>query len=233
MGAAYEGGRIDYRGVVIPRVSFGAVSSDDLFGEKEQALFDFYERSRDRYRCAVDIGANVGVHSILMARQGWWVFAYEPDPAHYVLAVENFERNGVKVDLRCAAVSGKDGEAEFVRVLGNTTGSHLSGLKDPYGELQRFTVKVVDAAHLFHEMDFCKVDAEGAEADIVERLEADGPDLMIEVGSEANAVRILDHLRKIGRRSWAQKSGWGEVKYLADMPTHHSHGALFVAETAP
>ena len=59
----------NYRGLDVQFVRFGPeVTSDNLFCEKEQPLFDFYERSKDRYKKALDIGANIGIHSILMAK---------------------------------------------------------------------------------------------------------------------------------------------------------------------
>lgn len=222
---------LNYRGLTIPFTSFGNITSNDLFGDKEQALFDFYERSRGRYRRVLDIGANIGVHSILMARQGWEVMAFEPDPEHYKRLLENVRVNGVVVGAQCAAVSDYHGEAEFTRVLGNTTGSHLTGLKQPYGALETITVKVIDASSLLPWADFAKIDAEGAEAAIVQRLGR--CDMMLEVGSLENARVIWWHLQNIGRKSWTQQSGWQETKALADVPKHHAEGALFVGEWRP
>lgn len=118
-----------------PYHNMGAIDTLDLFGLDELIIFSFYWRNRHRYKRAADIGANVGLHSILMSRCGWQVSAYEPDPIHAGLLRRNLVLNGsINVDLFEAAVSDKSGTLEFVRVLGNTTGSHLSGAKsNPYG----------------------------------------------------------------------------------------------------
>ena len=47
----------NYRGLEIPFVSFGKVTSDDIFCEKEQPIFDFYERNAERYERVLDIGS--------------------------------------------------------------------------------------------------------------------------------------------------------------------------------
>ena len=223
------------RGLSIPHTSFGNVTSDDLFCDKEQALFDFYERSKTRYSKAIDIGANIGVHSILMVRNGWEVRAYEPDPIHFAeLCTNCVNHHAVPHGLMRQAVSNRNAAAQFTRVLGNTTGSHLTGLKEPYGELETFPVEVVDAEPLLAWADFAKVDAEGAEAEIVLRLEPSMTcELMVEIGNERNALAILGHLNEIGRRSWSQKTEWKEVRKIADMPAHHTEGALFIGDTPP
>ena len=223
------------RGLKIPHTSFGNVTSDDLFADKEQALFDFYERSKTRYHRALDIGANIGVHSIMMVRQGWEVRSFEPDPIHFAHLCTNCVNNrAVPYWMMRQAVSNRNRTAQFTRVLGNTTGSHLTGLKQPYGDLETFPVEVIDAAPLLDWCDFAKIDAEGAEADILSCLEVSMQcDLMVEIGSERNAQRIYDHLQKIGRRSWSQKTDWREVKNFACMPKHHSEGALFIGDNQP
>ena len=225
----------NYRGLTIPYVSFGNVSSDDLFADKEQALFDFYAANSDRYRRVLDIGANIGVHSILMARQDWQVCAFEPDHNHFHHLCRNLELNGVDalVERHNMAVSDHDGVETFVRVKGNTTGSHLKGDKKPYGELDEFEVLVSDCRPLFAWADFCKMDCEGHEARLLKTVSHETRcEFMVEVGNEQNAEAIFKHFQG-WRGMWAQKSGWKPVMRLADMPSHHSYGSLFIGQEPP
>jgi FkbM family methyltransferase len=228
---------LNYRGLNIPFTSFGAVTSDDLFADKEQEIFDFYEASTQRYATAVDIGANIGVHTILMARQGWRVWAHEPDPAHALICQENIRASGVSgVNLSATAVSNRAGVATFVRVKGNTTGSHLKGDKAPYGELEEFEVPTADCRPLFDWADFCKMDCEGHEATLIKTLTADQLkhlELMVEVGSPKNAVEIYQHLSPMGIGMWTQQRKWQPLRGMHDMPVHHSEGALFIGREAP
>lgn len=123
-----------------PYTKMGKIDSLDLFGLDELILFGLYWKNRRRFRRAVDIGANLGLHSLVMARCGWRVTAYEPDPRHCRLLRRNLKLNGIRsVRVREAAVSNRGGRAKFVRVVGNTTSSHLAGAKaGAYGKLQTF-----------------------------------------------------------------------------------------------
>jgi FkbM family methyltransferase len=229
---------LNYRGLDFSRVSFGNLDSDCLFCDKEQEIFDLYEARKDKYKRALDIGANIGVHSILMMRQGWTVFAFEPDPVHFKLLEKNLEDHEPAKMVRCwfshiAAVSNRCGKENFVRVLGNTTGSHIEGYKQPYGPLEKFEVELVDARTLWPLADFAKIDAEGAEADILLTTTKEDMahlDILVEVGNTPNAFLIFNHFRNMGIKMYSQNTGWKEVKELEDMPTHHSHGALFIGK---
>jgi FkbM family methyltransferase len=212
----------------------GAVDSLDLFGLDELIIFAFYAANRNRYQRAADIGANLGLHSLLMSRCGWQVTAFEPDPVHADLLARNLALNGADkaVRLERAAVSNQTGTLEFVRVLGNTTSSHLAGAKpNAYGELERFPVPVRAIADIMPTVDFVKMDAEGQERTILLATTAAHwakTDMMVEIGSPENAEAIFNHLTSLGVNAFAQKLGWGRVASLADMPTSYKGGSLFI-----
>src|SRR4051794_14324562 len=66
----------------MPYTKMGAIDSLDLFGLDELIIFAFYHANRTRYRSALDIGANLGLHSLVMSKCGFNVTAFEPDPWH-------------------------------------------------------------------------------------------------------------------------------------------------------
>jgi FkbM family methyltransferase len=217
----------------LPYYRMGAVDSLDLLGLDELIIFSFYWANRKRYRRAADIGANLGLHSILMGKCGWNVKAYEPDPVHAALLRRNLGLNqSTTVELIEAAVSDLPGTLEFVRVLGNTTSSHLAGAKqNAYGKLERFPVRVESIAAIMPTVDFVKMDAEGQEKIIILGTNAthwQSTDMMVEIGSMENARAIFQHLQTIGVRAFAQKLGWAEVLSLETMPTSYKDGSLFI-----
>jgi FkbM family methyltransferase len=212
----------------------GAIDSADLFGLDELILFAFYWAQRARYRNVVDIGANLGLHSIVMDRCGFAVRSYEPDPEHFRILTSNLAANScTRVSPTNAAVSSDEGEAEFVRVLGNTTSSHLSGSKEhPYGELQRFNVTVAAIRPLMAWADLVKMDVEGHERQIVCGTTAqdwERTDMVLEVGSPDNAREIFDHCALLNLSMFAQRSGWSRVTSQAEMPTSYRDGSLFIS----
>jgi FkbM family methyltransferase len=219
--------------LVFPYHAMGARDTLDLFGLDELIIFAFYWANRGRYRRVLDIGANVGLHSIVMARCSFAVTAFEPDPRHFAWLTENLKLNQCgSVQTIQAAVSDQVGQREFVRVTGNTTGSHLAGAKESYGELERFPVQVENFASLVTGVDLVKIDAEGHEPEILFATPAETwqkCDAMLEVGSAKNAERIYKHFQKAGVHMYAQKIGWSCVLEPAHIPTSHREGSLLIS----
>lgn len=214
----------------LPYFRMGAVDSLDLFGLDELIIFSYYWVTRDRYKKALDIGGNLGLHSIVMDRAGFQVTTFEPDPIHFEILRNNLQRNQCQnVTPINAAISSKAGSAQFVRVLGNTTSSHIQGSKTPYGDLETFPVKV--EAFCGYKSDLVKMDVEGHEKEIILSTTSSdwaNLDAMIEVGSRENAQAIFSHLQSIGICAFSQKNGWGKVTSANDIPVGHKEGSLFI-----
>ena len=220
--------------LVFPYHRMGAVDSLNLFGLDELIIFSFYWQNRVRYRRVLDAGANIGLHSIILSRCGYEVRAFEPDPQHYKILQRNLAANNCgEVEVFQSALSSTSGTAEFVRVLGNTTGSHIAGSKsNPYGELERFQVDTEDAQPLIGWADLVKLDIEGHEPDVLlatSREDWLNTDAFVEVQSESNAASILRHFSGIGVGLFAQKTNWHPVIRAADMPTSYREGSLFIS----
>lgn len=229
-------------GINFPYVSMGKVDSLDLFGPNELMIFAFYQHNAARYRKVLDIGANLGLHSILMGRLGWDVRAFEPDPEIFKLCAANVSENRVVspsfglayVSLPvCAAVSDRDGEAQFTRVLNNLTGSCLVGsAKEPYGPMETITVKTVDCRPLFDWADLAKIDVEGHEGVLLRTLTADQLkhlDLICELRGHKEAASVMAHIHSIGGTIYSQKNDWKPVQCMADMPVKHQEGSVFIS----
>ncbi len=218
--------------LIFPYYKMGAIDSMNLFDLDELIIFSFYWINRKKYQCVVDIGANIGLHSIILNKCGFKVRAYEPDPKHFEILQRNLSlSNCSDVDTFNMAVSNKAGVMEFVRVLGNTTGSHLAGSKaNPYGDLERFPVKVESIASIIKGADLVKLDAEGHEKEIILTTNLNhwlNTDALVEVENKDNAVAIYEHFKKLGVQLFSQKINWKQVRDAGDMPTSYREGTLF------
>ena len=220
--------------IVLPYEKMGAIDSIDLFGLDELLIFSFYYRNRGRYARAADIGANIGLHSIVLSLCGSKVDSYEPDPDHHAKLVRNLELNNI---LDCsankAAVSDKDGTMQFVRVLGNTTSSHLVGSKsNPYGDLEYFDVTVHDINTIAERVDLFKIDAEGHEAVLLNGLALEAwnrVDAFVEIGTPENANAVFERFQNTDINIFSQKRGWARVESIEDIPVSYKEGGIFIS----
>ena len=169
-----------------------------------------------------------------MDRCGFSIISFEPDPIHVGGFQENIVNNkSVNITINQKAISDKSGTMDFIRVLGNTTGSHLAGAKeDPYGELETFSVETCDINEVLLNNDFVKMDIEGQEATAILSTKKDtwaNVEMILEVGTEKNAKIIFEYLNEINVNMFSQKTGWNKVSDLADVPTSYKEGSLFLS----
>lgn len=224
-------------GLAFPYVSMGKVDSLDLFGQNELMIFAFYQHNRGRYKKVLDIGANLGLHSILMRRLGWEIKAFEPDEKIYSLCRENLERGYYPEPLKSvsvtrAAVSDRDGEAQFVRVLQNLTGSHIEGYKESYGPRETITVQTVDCRPLFDWADLAKLDVEGHETVLLQCVTDEHLqhlDLICELRGHKEAAQVLKHFGRLDTPIYTQKNDWKPAQCMSDMPVKHQEGSIFIS----
>ena len=131
------------------------------------------------------------------------------------------------------AVSSRSREAEFVRVLGNTTSSHLAGSKShPYGELETYVVDTEAIGPLMAWADLMKLDVEGHEKEILlstARADWSHTDALVEVENERHAALIYEHFERMGVSLFSQKTNWQRVSRASAMPESYREGSLFIS----
>jgi FkbM family methyltransferase len=211
----------------------GAIDSLNLFDLDELIVFCFYRQNRSIYRRVLDLGANLGLHSIILSKCGYSVDSYEPDPLHFEMLERNLTLNrctGVK--LHNLAVSDKDGVVDFIRVLGNTTSSHIAGAKpNPYGKLERVSVRTRAFKKIFKGVDLVKMDVEGFEKTLILSTGSGdwkNTDGLLSVHDKENAKTLFRHFKKLGVSMFSQKIGWRKATSVNDLPANHFGGSLFV-----
>jgi FkbM family methyltransferase len=118
---------------------------------------------------AIDIGANLGVYSLPMARlvgPTGRVFAYEPGTAARALLERSRERNGAD-NLHVSACALSDSEREGRLAFGVSSEGNALGNAGPGETVRITTLDMEEAAQGWTSPDFIKIDAEGEEERIL------------------------------------------------------------------
>jgi FkbM family methyltransferase len=120
------------------------------------------------HHTVLDIGANHGYYSLMLATLGCTVVASEPQPKLARLISLSAKHNQYKrLTVLESAFSDKNGEAKFQVPIHHGMNATLSNKNsyDPYGS-DYITVKTTRLDDELNSYDFIKIDAEGAEEKI-------------------------------------------------------------------
>lgn len=198
-------------------------------------------RQVPRSSTVIDVGANIGLSTILLARMTERVIAFEPSPPNVVFLRRNLERNGItNVEIQAAAASSEPGMLRF-HVSPFGAGSHVVAA----GHVTGSTIPTVDVSAVTLDgtdlppIAFIKIDAEGHEPDVLagarRLLARDRPLIYTEVNiwclsafaghSPGALVRRLWEAFEVGRpeadgQISPLSDAWG---FLHDMVVH-THG---------
>ena len=194
---------------------FEAVLGGGLSYEAE--VFRFLDGILDGYDAVIDIGANVGVFTVFMAKRlagRGTVYAFDPSREVFGRLLENLKANALtNVAAFNCAIGQKSGFAMFTEPEGHlTNGSLVEAFARQFStKVKRTAVTVLDAAELTslvedHPRVLIKIDTEGFEAVVLEALapvlRARKPDLIIEVLSEfEEALNRVPVLTELGYRA--------------------------------
>lgn len=225
--------------ILFPYYSFGSVKSYFHLEYRELVLFAIYRKILGGYSRFLDIGGNLGLHSIVASKiSRCQVFYFEPDPSHYEEAERRFEINNLKkVVMNKKAISNFEGKAFFVRVLDNTTSSHISGSKaNPYGPLEKFEVSVSAMSAFIAEKGrtFAKIDIEGTEVDALKDLsfsDWERFDCVAEITDKNSAKGIMEIARLNNLFLYSQKISWNVASDLEELPHRWDQGSVLISRS--
>lgn len=191
-----------------------------LSGEKSRARAAAFAAFDDRLaklrpgQLAIDLGANVGIFTERMAKTGADVIAFEPDPHAFRLMSARLS-SYPNVRLVAAAAGAVAGSFQLYRHRDfdaapdrRTTSSSLIAGKRNVDCAKSVTVEVIDFVEFLRDLDrdvaLLKIDIEGAEVALLERLLADASAARIDAIFVETHERMLPDL---AARTAALKSG--------------------------
>ncbi|MGA7340766.1 MAG: FkbM family methyltransferase [Terracidiphilus sp.] len=129
---------------------------------------DFFDKNQRALFCGqigpgstvLDVGANVGVYTLLAAKRGARVFAIEADPRNVELLRRHVRINGFedRVTIFPTAVGDREGTVSLFRLEGNCGHSNLFAGTDPV----QVPCRTIDSLNL-PPIQVCKMDIEGGE----------------------------------------------------------------------
>jgi|GEM_PF-4262700 FkbM family methyltransferase len=203
-----------------------------MFGELEPVTKAFLLRHLGPHGVFLDVGANVGYFSLLLARSQPQarVFAFEPNPAIACHLAESIEHNALKdrLTLHSLAASDAAGTLSFIVDAENSGHSRLSG----DGRAGAFDVEMIRLDDWLptrlgdRSLHVVKIDVEGAELRVLRGMEK-----LITKHRPALVVEAYDeHLAEFGDsraslRAWLTEAGYIELAYL-DGNLHLVHREL-------
>ena len=164
-------------------------STLDLLAVEDIELFSLYKKLASSGKTLVDIGSNIGLHSLIWNKYGGISHGYEPDPFTYMKGLELFNLNNLNLkefkneefklfkDKNINYYNTAIGDnsisnfEEFVRFEDNPTGNHLIGRKaNLYGNYEIIKVPIIDVSNIPKDVDCIKIDAEGADLEILRQI---------------------------------------------------------------
>lgn len=163
----------------------------------EQIYTNWVRKNVKKYDYVVDVGANIGYYTTLLAKlvgEEGRVFAFEPETNNYNLLLKNINTNDFNnVYTHNSAVGRKSGKLKLYKSREELCGRYSNGMHRVYPSMfcvdEAIEVDVVtldEGIWADHKISFVKIDAEGAELDILygmkKILEQDHVSMILEYG---------------------------------------------------
>lgn len=216
---------ITFNGFKIYTSNNSAIESSILFGEySEQIILDLIKKYANKNYNLIDIGANVGIHSLTAAtiNNKIEVFSFEPEPSNFLSFIKNIGLNNIE-NIR-----------PFRMGLGDVVGNNMLNINKGWNK-GKHSIKVNFAPNfnerisipvtklnafkdnIIGENFIVKIDVEGFEREVIEGADEifkkfDNCILIIELITEINDLEIckkiisslkekdFEHIYKISNR---------------------------------
>jgi len=186
----------------------------------EKIIAQCLDDTRDDYRIpkdlkvVVDVGANIGCISLVCAKHGAKVYAYEPEKNNFDTLQYNIKVNGFENQIQSFRMGvGKPGETELY-VHGKNAGatSTYLGINRGLKEENYQIVKIISINNVFqnNNIEYCdllKLDCEGSEEDIIR-------DFDDELASKVGQVSVEFHDRSVIQELINILSKWYEPEHI-------------------
>ncbi len=216
-----------------------------LDDDRERYVADLFEQAVASGTLVLDVGAHLGYFSLLAARRGAEVIAFEPNAATLPFLRRNLADNAAadRVDVVPKALGARAETRTFFRAAAGDT----SSLHDQGNTVESVDVEVVvaDAVVAGRRVDVIKMDVEGAELEALDGMRAtiagasDGLQLFVECNPEAleragaSAAALLARLRELGLEPTVIDESARALRPVGDDPSGGERYVNLVCARAP
>jgi len=217
---------ITFNGFKIYTSNNSAIESSILFGEySEQIILDLIKKYANKNYNLIDIGANVGIHSLTAAtiNNKIEVFSFEPEPSNFLSFIKNIGLNNIE-NIRPFRMGVGDvvGNNMLNINKGWNKGKHSIKVNFAPNFNERISIPVTKLNafkdNIIGENFIVKIDVEGFEREVIEGADEifkkfDNCILIIELITEINDLEIckkiisslkekdFEHIYKISNRA--------------------------------
>jgi FkbM family methyltransferase len=147
---------------IMPRYRCHYVDND-----YEDFSLDLMLRFAGRDSTVVDVGAHYGIYSLLAARAGARVVAFEPLPENFEVLRKNIRANRLDVDARQSAASDAEGRRHFnVPWASDSAGFSAHPIAETIRTIEVST-RTIDSVLAGTRVDVLKIDTEGHEIEVL------------------------------------------------------------------
>ena len=166
----------------------------------------------------IDVGANIGYYTVILAQKAKKVYAFEPDKINFEILKKNIEANKLtNVVAINAAVGSKKGFLELYKSEENFGDHKLYETHPSYGHppLKKgglVNIVILDEFLNNQKVDLIKIDTQGWEPEVIEGarkiIEKDRPIIFMEYSPDSykqaklDGQKMMKNLRKIYKKIW-------------------------------
>ena len=179
----------------------------DIYGEYSEAEFGFFSKILNPGMLVIDVGANIGCHTVYMAKvvaPDGAVIALEAQRQLYQNLNANIQLNGLGNVHTLHAAGGAEEGNILVPIVDYAVEGNFGGISlSPEGDGEQVRLATIDGLSLPN-CHFIKIDVEGMEADVIrgatETIKAHGPGLYVENDRQDKSPELIELLFSLDYR---------------------------------
>ena len=183
--------------------------SFDLYAEFSESEVDLFRRIIQPGSVVLDIGANIGAHSVALARivgPGGVVHAFEPQRILFQTLCANLALNSLPNVLPYHTALGSRPGKAHMPFFDYTSPANFGGVAvDAFHEGETVAIGVLDRANL-PRCDFAKIDVEGFESEVLlgaaDTIDRMRPILYVENDRKEKSQALIQLLTEMRYRLW-------------------------------